>query len=321
MTHRLQTLFATLEGEESYSHALQALVEAGSLDAVEEILVDDLAALDTDLARMCLETRRDKVLLSGWEELYEAIEVQEGEPVTGVAIGMGNEADLAFEKGLQHTPFLTLGIYCDGDFPWSQATRESIIAQCALPEPAWVGSDEDIEVYLEIEGLTAINTALLHHKHRFFLRDGDPQTAPRAYVEYVLASWLRALRFHQAVGAQMAEHGLPGEVRVLSGLVDMRPGVASVHMPAQAAAQARIVEPRAEPDEEGEEPDEIEIATFAVASEAPGMGQLTDVAWKSVPFEEEKVVTGSDIRRQISRPVAEPVRRGFFSRLFGRKAA
>jgi hypothetical protein len=294
MPHRLQVEFAKPDGEQRYVDELRNLISTGQFDAAEQILLEDLAALDREFAKQCSETSRDSVILSGWPELFDAIAEFEGDIVTGIAIGMANDLDLAFEKGQLHTSYITLGIYTDEGFAWSSASREDVLAQCASSDPAWGGHEEDIEVYLEIEGLEAINTSLIHHKHRFFLRDGNPAEAPAGYVEYVVACWFRALRFNQAVSAQIVEHGLPGNIPVATGTVDMLPEVASVHF-----AQSKVEQ---------------------IATPVTELGSLIT---KAAPKRMAEVVElkPRNIRQQIAANSdnAEPEKKaGFFSKMFGR---
>jgi hypothetical protein len=287
MTHRLQAAFNTAQGEASYVDALAALIEAGQLDAADAILTADLAGLDSDLARRCVETPRTSVVLSGWEALVEAVSVYQGDPITCIAIGMGNDADLVFDRDVLHVPFLTLGFYADGPFAFSSATRDSLLAQCKTPDPAWSDTEEDIEVYLELEGLAEINTALICHKHCFFFRDDDTIEAPAAYVEQVLVGWFRALRFHQAVAAEMDDAGLPGGIPAISGIFGMRPDIATVHYPERS-----------------------------IAVEVP---QVASLVIKPKPREAEVVakVSGPDLRRRLVAQVpVEPVKQGFLARIF-----
>jgi hypothetical protein len=298
MTHRLQADFATPQGEEAYVEKLRKHVSNGYLEAAEGILIADLAMLDRELAQQCAALTRHQVKLDGWPELMDVISAFEGESVTGIAIGLANDPDLAFEKGLLHSPYLTLGIYTDSGFGWSTATREDILAQCASGEPQWGGHEEDVEVYMNIEGLDAINTALIHHKNRFFLRDGKPDRAPEGYVEYILACWLRALRFHQAIAAELAEHGLPGNIPVVSGTIDMVPDVVAVHYPEK---------------------------TVECAAPAVKLGSLiaTTVPKRTVVLEEaappatirQRIAAANDQAEEA--PAAEE-KKGFFARMFGR---
>lgn len=228
--HELQQLFAQESRETDWQGQLHALIAAGAFDQAEALLAEVLAALDSELAWTCLELPRDRVVLTGWDELAEAIAIHEGEPVTGVTIAIGNEPDLAFAKGSAHRPHVVLGIYTDEAFAFSRANAAQLLDQCRSHEPAWAAREEDIEVHLAIEGLDALNTCLLHHKQRHFFRDGEAETpAPLRYVEFVLGCWWRALRWQQAVAAQSQRLGLPGAPLVVAGMVDMHPGAVAVH--------------------------------------------------------------------------------------------
>ena len=97
--HELQRVFATDDGETAWTQDMHALFGANAFDEAEALLAEALTALDTELAWTCLELPREAVVLSGWEEMGEAIAMHEGEPVTGVTIAIANESDRAFEKG------------------------------------------------------------------------------------------------------------------------------------------------------------------------------------------------------------------------------
>ena len=121
------------------------------------------------------------------------------------------------------------------------------------------------------------------------------------YIDYVIGCWWRALRFQQAVAGQYAQHGLPGGIPVVTGMVEMRPEVICVH---SSGARAAPVERRVE---------------------APAMAGLSAADFiQRRPVEEEEVreFSGSDLRRRIaaSTEEEEPVeeRKGLLARLFGR---
>ena len=298
MVHRLQEAFATLEGERDYTQGLAAWIAAGDLDRAEEVLAAALATLDTDLARLCLATPRAAVEISGWAELVDAVDMHEGAPITALTIGLANELDVAFEKEIPHAPVLLHGLYTDEAFAFSSTSPAELRALCAADEAPWAEREEDIELYLEIDGLTAINTALLRHKRRYFIReDAGGAPAPRAYVEAVLAAWLRALRFHQAVATEVAVQGLPGRVAVISGTVDMGTEAAMVH-----------------------------LAKGALTDDT--FGSLAAVSLqRKVPLPAyDPNATGSAIRRKVVAAETEhaeasppPRKPGFFARLFGRR--
>lgn len=297
--HLLQHRFAEPDGEADWEGELRAHFEAGALDDAHAILETALAALDSDLARLCLATGPASVTIGGWAELVEAIKDHEGDAITGVTLAIANEADRVFEKGETHHPYMLLGLYTDEPFAFSQASAGDMLEQAGAEDgPAWAGYDEDIEVYLDIEGMDAINTALLHHKERHFFRDGRPTVAPLRYVEYVLGCWWRALLFHQAVASECAIHGLPGGIPVVAGTVEMRPEIVTVN-----GIGARTVERKRE----------VEVRPAAPIIAADFIQVRT--------IEEVVELTGADLRRKVietgQEDEPEP-RRGLMARIFGR---
>jgi len=229
--HPLQITFATGDGESAWTENLRTLIETARFDEAEQVLEEALELLDTDIGRLCAATTADSVTISGWPELAERIELQEGEePITALTIAIGNDADLAFEKGRLLAPYMMLGLYTDEAWDWSGASRELLLEECAKETPAWAGTDEDLEAFLDIEGLDALNTALIHAKQRHFIRETEEDSAPLRYVEYIVGCWYRALRFHQAVAAAETADPLPGGLTIVSGMVDMRPDVVAVHL-------------------------------------------------------------------------------------------
>ena len=298
--HRLQELFAAAEGEQHFNDSLRALFEATDLDAAEALLAEQLATMDSEIAHLCRELSREAVVLTGWEHLVEAIELHEGDPVTGVTLAIANELDLAFEKGRLHEPYVTIGLHTDEAYAFSAATTAELIAECNAPAgAAWAGREEDIELYLDAQGFGPLNTALLFHKQRHFFRDDNPATAPMRYVDYVIGCWWRALRFQQAVAAEYARLGLPGAIPVVAGMIEMRPELASVHL---AEAPAAPAERR------------VEVAEMAEISAADFIQRK--------PTEEDSEPTGTGLRRRFAESEPEPVevseKKGFLRRLFSR---
>lgn len=239
--HELQKVFATEDGEAAWTQDMRALFGSGAFDEAEALLAEALSALDTELAWTCLELPREGVVLSGWEELGEAIAMHEGDPVTGVTIAIANESDRAFEKGQTHHPYVLLGIYTDEAYAFSSAVHWQLLDECQAEIPAWAGHEEDIEVHMDIDGLDTLNTRLVHHKQRHFFREGQPTAAPLRYVEFVLGCWWRALRWHQAVATECAIRGLPRAIPVVAGMVDLRPEVVAVHDSGSGAPRLALV--------------------------------------------------------------------------------
>ena len=302
--HHLQQAFASEDGEAAWTQDMHALFGSGALDEAEALLAEALAALDTELAWTCLELPREAVVLSGWDELGEAIAMQEGEPVTGVTIAIANESDCAFEKGQLHHPFVTLGIYTDEAFAFSRAVHWQLLDECHAEVPAWAGREEDIEVHMDIEGLDHLNTLLVHHKQRHFFREGEPGAAPLRYVEYLLACWWRALRWHQAVATECAIRGLPGAIPVVAGLVDLGPNVVVIHESGSKTSTPAIPFDR----------------SSAAASLAVGF-QENFIRRKPVQEEEQVTPAVANLRRRALEQgdLLERPKSRLWARLFGRR--
>jgi hypothetical protein len=290
--HSLQTTFATAAGEAAWEERLRALFEARELAQAEAILRIALIESGGEMMRLCRDASLSKVEISGWDELVEAVKNHEGEPITGATIAIGNEADLAFEKGTQHRPYLVLGLYTDDAWGWSSASVEQALAQCREESPDWAGWDEDIEAFLEIDGLDPLNTLLVHHKQRHFIRDeAESISAPLRYVEFVLGCWWRALRFHQAVAVQLDTHGLAGAIPVVSGLIELRPEVVAVHWPVVRQVPAAKAPEMAE-DEDEDEAEERESAE-------PNLTRFNLIQRGRFVADEDASPTGTVLRRRI----------------------
>ena len=304
--HDLQKAFATEEGEAAWTQDLHALFGAGAFDEAEALLAEALTALDSELAWTCLELPREAVVLSGWEELGEAIEMHEGDPVTGVTIAIANESDRDFEKGQVHHPYVLLGIYTDEAYAFSSTVHWELLDECHAELPGWAGKEEDIEVHMDIEGLDLLNTKLAHHKQRHFFRDENPPVAPKPYVEFVLACWWRALRWHQAVETECAIRGLPHSIPVVAGMVDMRPEAVAIHDSGNGKERPALKLVRPE--------------TASIMAESFGESFIQRKA-----VEEEKAPpTVSELRRRAQEDgdgevIEKPARSGLWGRIFGRR--
>jgi len=302
--HPLQLAFLEPSGERAWVEAISGLLSAGRTAEADARLAAELAGFDGALARLCKATVAAEVALEGWDDLLPILAEWEGPPVTAITLGLTNPPDLVFEPGGTHQPDLLLGLYSDEAYPFSRASKTDLLAECGKECPAWVGAEEDVEFYCTISGLDALNTALIHCKHRRFLRDGRDGVegrAPGGYVEYVLGSWLLATRFLQATERALAEHRLPAGCRVIAGTVEVNADFITVLGADQPSAATP--EPSAAPTE-------------------PAFATLTVKPW--VPREDptaDALTNGPTLRQRLSSvepaPAAQPAR-GFMARLFGR---
>ena len=317
MTHPLQTTFATAAGEAAWEDALRDLFERRELAEAERILRRALVETGGEMMQLCRDTSLRTVAIAGWTELADAVALHEGAPITGATIALGNESDLAFEKGALHHPYMMLGLYTDAAWHWSSAEPEAALTECRGESPAWAGGDEDIEAFIEIAGLDVLNTALVHHKQRHLIREGDASPVPLRYVEFVLGCWWRALRFHQAVAVQLERHGLGGAIPVVSGLIDMRPEVVSIHWPVVREVPVTRPAPAAPAaeDDEGEEASPFDGG--------PSLARLNLIQRGRLVVEQEDAApTGSVLRRRLETAneaeTEEAEAPGLMRRLLGR---
>jgi hypothetical protein len=300
MVHHLQKAWADADTEAAYLQRIEALVHSGDLDTAAEIVLADLSTLGTPLAEMCCELNEEAVDIAGWEELGDAIMHYEGDPITAVHIVMSNEADLVFEdKSLTHQPLIEVVFYTDELLSFSTLSQADLLAESLrTDEPEWYGQGEDIEVYLEINGLGQLNTALLYHKRQYYFRDEmhvldqanglAADIAPLPYIEYRLTAMFRAVRYHQAVKSLIDGYGLYKNLPVIVGMHNMRLEIGSVY-----------------------------------TGKATNVVQLTKTAKLAVTIkrnleEEPPEFVGTNLRQKIVQETA-PERPSFLRRLFGRR--
>jgi hypothetical protein len=299
MTHPLQHAWANAAAEQDYTRTITAMIHGGQLDGAAAKLLGDLEAIDSPLSALCQALTLDTLTLSGWDDISAAIAQFEGDSVTAVHLIMSNPTDLVFEaKADAYDPILEVAFYTDANLAFSALSPEQLLAESLAPSPDWYGQSEDIEVYAEIGGLADLNTALLRHKTQYFLRSqedgGEAEAAPLGYVEFTLATLFRAVRFHQAVKAELDAHGLAGNVPVIAGMDNMRASIGSVYYPELMKTVAVA-----------------EVATLAIAIK-PRLDEMV-----------HGEPSGSSIRRRIvfdtpEEPIVAAAKLGFFKRLFAR---
>jgi hypothetical protein len=302
--HPLQLAFLESAGERAWVETMASLLSAGRTAEADAGLAAELAGFDGALARLCKATAAADVALEGWDDLLPILAEWEGPPVTAITLGLTNQPDLVFEPGATNQPDLLLGLYSDEAFPFSRASKADLLAECGKESPAWAGAEEDVEFYCTITGLDALNSALIHCKHRRFLRDGRDGVegrAPGGYVEYVLGSWLLATRFLQATECAISDHGLPAGCRLIAGTVEVNADFITVFSPDRTSAATP--EPPAAPTD-------------------PAFATLTVKPW--VPREDptaDALANGPTLRQRLTTaepaPAIQPPR-GFMARLFGR---
>lgn len=302
--HPLQIAFLEETGERAWVEEIRALLSAGRSAEAESRLLSELAGFEGSLARLCKSIPASEATLDGWDDLMPILEEWEGPAVTAITLGLTNPADLVFEPGKSLEPELLIGLYSDEAFPFTRSSKADIARECAKEMPAWVGAEEDVEFYCEMSGLAELNTALVHCKHRFFLRDGRDGVegrAPGGYVEYVLGCWFLALRFLQAVDRATSDDRLPKQCRLIAGTVEIGADFVSIFGPEKALRPAPNREQGA---------DQPSLATLTVKPWVPREDPTADM-YDSAPTLRQR------LRPAEPEPLEQP-QPGFLARLFGR---
>ncbi|MEO6432747.1 MAG: hypothetical protein ABIO29_02060 [Sphingomicrobium sp.] len=231
IAHPLQLAFLNPAGERAYVEHVRALLSAGRLDEADALLMRDLDGFDGRMAQLCHATTRQSVTVEGWDDLLPILDEYEGPSITAITVGLTNDSDLVFDHAAEHEPALVVALYSDDSYAFSRNAAETILGECLSDYPAFAGADEDIEFYAVSAGLAPLNTALIQSKHRYFLRDGRDgvdDRAPGGYVEYILGTWLRALRFLQALRSAAGSSGIPAGARLIAGTTDLNTDLACV---------------------------------------------------------------------------------------------
>lgn len=308
--HPLQMTFLEADGERAWAANMRSLLTAGRVAEADALLAAELAGFNGSLAQLCKATPAADVVLTGWEDLLPILAEWEGPPITAITLGLTNPPDLVFEGNEDYEPDLLLGLYSDEAFSFSEASKADILAECDSDLPAWVDAEEDVEFHLTFSGLARLNTALITCKHRYFLRDGRDEVqgrAPGGYVEFILGSWLLAVRFMQAAERAVSEDCLPAGCRLIAGTIGMSNDFVSVLGPERIST----------------------LASKRAAPAQPGFATLSMKPW--VPRDDPTVEappSAQTLRQRIREPVApvesvepevmaEP-RPGLLARLFGK---
>jgi hypothetical protein len=218
--HPIQLTLLTAESEFAWVEALREMIVANRLADADAMVMTALAPFEGRVAVAARAATAADVVLEGWEDLLPILAEHEGPAITAIVAGLTNEPDLVFKGDATHDPTLVLALYSDDHFLFSTAPRDQLLGECLKEAPAFAGNDEDVEFYAVLKGLAPLNTLLIQSKHRFFLRDGRDGVegrAPGGYCEYVLGTWVRALRFLQALDRVVEAHGLPHGARLIAG--------------------------------------------------------------------------------------------------------
>lgn len=311
--NKLQIDWFDQDVEQAYIARIKSMIESGNADKAVSDLLENIQTLDTPLAKQCPYLRPQ---VDGWQEMIEAITEFEGEPITAVHVMLSNDDDLSFEnRDSVFQPILEAALYTDELFAFSKANLDQVRAENMLPDRPWYGQGEDIEIFLEFNGIDEFNTALLRHKRQYFFRDQMHELdklqgmaegiVPLLYIEFMLCSMYRNALFHKIIKMMVDDIAMPNNIAVLVGTDNMKFDVSSVHIPMNCKKVAVIEKTKLD----------VEIKREII----------DDFSAEKTQTLRQKIIEEKE-HQEAAQPIADPesqsmIKRLFSGHYFGRKTA
>ncbi len=108
MIEDLQRIFSSEDGERVFSDVIAALVREGRLQEADAKLMAAIASTGSPLAGFCAAAPAESVRIAIWDDVIEAVETFEGDPITAVGITLWNDLETAVGKQEAYEPGLDL---------------------------------------------------------------------------------------------------------------------------------------------------------------------------------------------------------------------
>lgn len=213
----------TLDGlnEDDFRRSIELrLREDLATVAVERLraLLAPYAGPDGILPERFLTVTSDDLVLCGWEGLGDAMRRHDrpGRPVTALSIAFGwpgEEAPQPDADG-QLSPHLETSYFNDDAFPFSKSGRDDLLDGYSYHGCSWADDCEARETTLSLGGIDDLCGALAALETRLLASEEPDEEGIRAGS---LGACLLSVLLFEAVGARIAQDGLPRPVCVLAG--------------------------------------------------------------------------------------------------------
>jgi hypothetical protein len=224
--------------QRAFTHHLADLVRTDRHQEAEAELSALLRQSGDEIAAACLAVGLQQVTMLGWDEVNARIaEVSAaGKPVTALGLDI---TYIQSDKDAQgrHEQLLETSYYSDASgYVFSAASRAQILAAAPIggETPDWVGSFEDIDNTMKIQGLAPIVDALDRRQRQ---RGNLPESDQRRKVATFLGEWFRHLRVHQAIARDLETWAIAGGLPVIVGSNESAPYFEAVYLSKAAAAR------------------------------------------------------------------------------------
>jgi hypothetical protein len=223
---------ASREGEREFDMRLAGLVRDGRHDDAERLLAAALAPSPSLIAGICRGVRLSDVRFANWQNITLS-GARPGTRITAIGLDYSYAVEQA-TRGDAQPASIEVAWYSDGAFPFSTASRAELLAESASPTPRWMGAFDDIGEGPTITGLERLHFAITRHPDRYRSGPLSDEPATPGFVDYKLATWWLALRWHQAVRRQL-QLGTTPAVPILVGTNEFEPFFNAVYWPDAAA--------------------------------------------------------------------------------------
>lgn len=214
----MQRAFADDTERRNFAQRLEAMLREGEPEAALALVRQGLEAIADNglpIVDIALATDPDALVLTGWDEVRQAIarEDARGKPITALGIDFSWPGHIGLQPDANGhmAPHIETNLYADlSDVAFSAASRAEMLEGYSGFGSKWQGCFVDIDDLIGIEGLSALYGPVADEAGN---RDSDDAAGDA----YVLAACTSAILLHIAVKRAIVAGALPRPMAVLVG--------------------------------------------------------------------------------------------------------
>lgn len=213
----MQRAFADDTERRAFAKRLEAMLREGEPEAALALVHQGLAVMADNrlpIVDIALATDPGALVLTGWDDVAQAISSEEARGKTITALGIDfswpGHVGLQPDANGQMAPHIETNLYADlNDMAFSKASRADILEGYSRSGSRWQGCFVEIDDLIGVEGLSALYGPVAEA--------GDRDSDDAAGDAYVLAACTSAILLHIAVKRAIAAGALPRPMAVLVG--------------------------------------------------------------------------------------------------------
>jgi len=304
----------TLEGQRAFIETIARLVRAGRLADAEAHLSRHIAALAPLLVDVLAEVEAGEPHLAGWTRINTSLLAGEWPAATAISI------DLSDRTNDDGEPQIQLSIYSDPGCPLVATPAEAL---AAFAEPAgWHAAPDETSLgALMLAGMADLFGMIAAEK----AQPEPAELGSDAAIGLFLAEWWQTLRFHRLIHDAHRDEALVRPITLVVGANGHGPRLVSLLQPPALAEDVAAEHDEAEVDAANDDTAEQDAAALAtVHDDALGESDDDDMPRTPVlaPIAANAGFSVTALRRKLAaetEPEAPPRRAGLFGRLLRRK--